>query len=57
MRGTELTPKQRHYMAMTDATAAALMGTINDVLNFSKLEAGKLLLSREPKGGSTMFSG
>ena len=50
MRGTELTPEQRRYMATTDAAAAALMGTINDVLNFSKIEAGKLVLERTAFG-------
>jgi signal transduction histidine kinase/DNA-binding response OmpR family regulator len=50
MRGTELTSEQRRYMATTDAAATALMGTINDVLDFSKMEAGKLVLERTAFG-------
>ena len=50
MRGTELTPEQGRYMATTDAAAAGLLGTINDVLNFSKIEAGKLILERTAFG-------
>jgi signal transduction histidine kinase/DNA-binding NarL/FixJ family response regulator len=50
MRSTELTPEQRRYMATADASAAALMGTIDDVLSFSKIEAGKLVLERTAFG-------
>jgi signal transduction histidine kinase/FixJ family two-component response regulator len=50
MRGTDLTPEQRRYLATTDAAAAALMGTINDVLDLSKIEAGQLVLERTAFG-------
>jgi PAS domain S-box-containing protein len=39
---TDLTPKQRDYLAKTKAAAQALLGVINDILDFSKIEAGKL---------------
>ena len=39
---TELTPKQRDYLAKTKAAAQSLLAIINDILDFSKIEAGKL---------------
>nr|CRH04314.1 putative Histidine kinase with HAMP domain, PAS 3 domain, PAS 4 domain, HisKA domain, HATPase domain, two Response regulator receiver domains and Hpt domain [Candidatus Magnetococcus massalia] len=39
---TELTPKQRNYIAKTHRSAESLLGIINDILDFSKIEAGKL---------------
>jgi PAS domain S-box-containing protein len=39
---TELTPKQRDYIAKTRVAAQALLGIINDILDFSKIEAGKM---------------
>jgi signal transduction histidine kinase/DNA-binding response OmpR family regulator len=50
MRGTELTPEQQRYMATTGAAASALMGTINDVLDLSRIEAGQLALERTAFG-------
>ena len=39
---THLTPKQRDYLTKTRAAAENLLGIINDVLDFSKIESGKL---------------
>ncbi len=39
---TELTAEQREYLQMVSASGDALMTVINDVLDFSKMEAGKL---------------
>ncbi|MEI7612512.1 MAG: response regulator [Betaproteobacteria bacterium] len=39
---TELTAKQRNYLANVDGAATALLGVLNNVLDFSKIEAGKL---------------
>ena len=39
---TELTAEQREYLAMVKDSAASLLGVINDILDFCKIEAGKL---------------
>ena len=41
---TELTPKQRDYLNKIQSSADSLMGIINDVLDLSKVEAGKIEL-------------
>ena len=41
---TELTDKQRGYMAKVRAAAESLLEIIDDILDFSKIEAGKLSL-------------
>jgi CheY-like chemotaxis protein/nitrogen-specific signal transduction histidine kinase len=39
---TELKPKQRDYLNKIHASAESLLGIINDILDLSKIEAGKL---------------
>ena len=39
---TELTPKQRDYLQKIDAAAKALLALVNDILDYSKVEAGRL---------------
>jgi len=39
---TELTPKQRDYVAKVHNAGTSLLAVINDILDFSKIEAGKL---------------
>ncbi|WP_338114136.1 hybrid sensor histidine kinase/response regulator [Thiorhodococcus mannitoliphagus] len=39
---TDLTHQQRNYVEKANRAAESLLGLINDILNFSKIEAGKL---------------
>jgi CheY-like chemotaxis protein/HPt (histidine-containing phosphotransfer) domain-containing protein len=39
---TELTPKQKDYLCKVHSSAKSLLGIINDILEFSKIEAGKM---------------
>ena len=41
---TDLTQRQREFMVMVKSSGRALLSVINDVLDFSRIEAGKLLL-------------
>lgn len=45
---SELTPTQRDHMHTIERSANNLLTIINDVLDFSKLEAGKLILESIP---------
>jgi two-component system sensor histidine kinase/response regulator len=42
--GTELTPEQREYITTVSTSAEALLVLLNDILDLSKLEAGKVEL-------------
>jgi PAS domain S-box-containing protein len=46
--GTPLTPKQAEYLRMMLQSAESLMGIINDVLDFSKVESGRVDLEQLP---------
>lgn len=46
--GTELTAEQRGYLELVKSSGDALLNIINDILDLSKLEAGKLELVEEP---------
>ncbi len=43
---TNLTDQQREYLLMVQASAGALLDTINSILDFSKIEAGKMELEQ-----------
>jgi PAS domain S-box-containing protein len=45
---TQLTAEQRDYLQMVKASADALLNIINDILDYSKIEAGKLDLDAVP---------
>ena len=45
---TELTPRQRDYLTKITTSAKGLLKLLNDILDLSKIEAGKLELEQEP---------
>ena len=45
---TELTPKQREYLRLVKQSSDSLLTVINDLLDFARIEAGKLDLLPEP---------
>jgi PAS domain S-box-containing protein len=42
---TELEPDQREYMELVESSAESLLVLVNDVLDFSKYDAGKMVLN------------
>ena len=46
LQDTQLTPRQRDYVATISTAGEALLDIINDILDFSKIEAGKILLEK-----------
>ncbi len=45
---TELSPEQREYVAMAKDSADSLLRIINEILDYSKIESGKLALQAAP---------
>ena len=45
--GTQLTPKQQHFTKTINTEAESLLAIIDEILDFSKVEAGKLTISAE----------
>ncbi|MEC9464421.1 MAG: response regulator [Myxococcota bacterium] len=48
LRQTELQPEQKDYVATIDSCAKSLLRIINDILDISKIEAGKLEIEEIP---------
>jgi two-component system sensor histidine kinase/response regulator len=46
--GTKLEPTQREYLQVAQSSAESLLEVINEILDFSKVEAGRLELRPEP---------
>lgn len=46
LKETELTPEQRNYVRILESGGETLLTTINDVIDFSKIEASKLELEK-----------
>ena len=44
---TDLTPEQRQYLEMVDQSVDRLLDVVNDILDFSRIEAGRLVLDLE----------
>ncbi|MFN8545616.1 MAG: ATP-binding protein [Candidatus Binatia bacterium] len=47
---TELDPDQRDFLRIVSSSAQTLLGLVNDLLDFSKVEAGDLVLNAVPFG-------
>lgn len=45
---TDLDNRQRHYLDKIDSSAKSLLGVINNILDFSRIEAGKLEIDHTP---------
>jgi PAS domain S-box-containing protein len=45
---TDLSPEQKHYLQIAVNSSQSLHAIINDILDYSKMESGKIELSNEP---------
>jgi signal transduction histidine kinase/ActR/RegA family two-component response regulator len=46
--GTTLDAQQREYLGIVKSSAEALLNIVNDILDLSKIEAGKFTIERQP---------
>jgi signal transduction histidine kinase len=54
---TEFSDEQREYLAIAKDSARALLALINDILDYSRIEAGRLSFERIPFNPSEMLEG
>jgi signal transduction histidine kinase/CheY-like chemotaxis protein len=54
---TKLTPRQKSYLKIVNDSGALLMSIINDILDLSKIEAGKMTLEERPFNLETLTEG
>ena len=57
LRETELTPEQESYAKAADASGRTLMSIIDEILDTSKIESGRLDLERSPFDLATLAEG
>lgn len=55
LQQTPLTGQQRDYVTKIDSASRSLLGILNDILDFSRVEAGKLQLESTPLNLSQVF--
>jgi PAS domain S-box-containing protein len=48
LEGTPLTPEQREYVETIQVSGDALLAVINDILDYSKIESGRMELEQAP---------
>lgn len=48
LRGTELDPQQRDFVATIHSSGEALLTILNDILEFSRLDSGRVTVEAEP---------
>jgi PAS domain S-box-containing protein len=48
MEGTTITPEQKHYIQTIKKSSETLLNILNDILDLSKIEAGKMQLKLAP---------
>ena len=48
LEGTELSKRQKGFVQIIQKSSSALLDIINDVLDFSKIDAGQLVLNEDP---------
>ncbi|NKB98432.1 MAG: response regulator [Pseudomonadales bacterium] len=56
LREMELGKDQRDYVKRVQTASKSLSGIINDVLDYSKIEAGKLVLENQPMSVTSIFN-
>jgi signal transduction histidine kinase len=54
LRKTGVTDKQGKVLDMLETSSRSLLGVINDVLDISKIEAGKFSIVRSPNNLKTL---